>query len=182
MRELYGSAFLACLTIKMGVHREPALPLHWNKRARASWRQISKKPLPVWVQQSHQRSRLWLSSYWIPKNCMSHTRFQQIKRYFHVADPRIELTAKLWYYKLEPLASQLQERFRQFFIPSTKVAIDEMMIWFCGRSAHTVKMKNKPIKQGYKVFALCSRGYTYAFLWYCYNPLFLRVILAAGNR
>jgi len=27
-------------------------------------------------------------------------------------------------------------------------------------------MKNKPIKQGYKVFALCSRGYTYAFLWY----------------
>lgn len=40
------------------------------------------------------------------------------------------------------------------------------MIRFCGRSAHTVKMKNKPIKQGYKVFALCSHGYTYAFLWY----------------
>jgi len=97
---------------------------------------------------------------------MSLTRFQQIKRYFHVADPRIELTAKLWYHKLEPLASQLQERFRQFFIPSTKVVIDEMMIRFCGRSAHTVKMKNKLIKQGYKVFALCSWGYTYAFLWY----------------
>ena len=40
------------------------------------------------------------------------------------------------------------------------------MIRFCGRSAHRVKMKNKPIKQGYKVFALCSDGYTYALLWY----------------
>ena len=78
----------------------------------------------------------------------------------------MELTAKLWYHKLEPFASQLQERFWQFFIPSTKVAIDEMMIRFCFRSAHTVKMKNKPIKQGYQVFALCSGGYTYAFLWY----------------
>ena len=55
------------LIIKMGVHREPALPLHWNKRARASWRQISKKPLPVRVQQSHLRSRLRLSSYRIPQ-------------------------------------------------------------------------------------------------------------------
>jgi len=47
-----------------------------------------------------------------------------------------------------------------------KVAIHEMMLRFCGHSAHTVKIKNKAIKQDYKVFALCSHGYTYAFLWY----------------
>lgn len=46
------------------------------------------------------------------------------------------------------------------------MAIDEMMVRFCGRSLHTLKVKNTLIKQGYKIFALCSHGYTYGFLWY----------------
>ena len=97
---------------------------------------------------------------------MSLTRFEQIKRYLHVSDPRIELDRQHWYKKLSPLAEQLQESFRHYFVPGTKVAIDEMMVRFCGRSLHTLKVKNKPIKQGYKIFALCSQGYTYGFLWY----------------
>jgi len=97
---------------------------------------------------------------------MSLTRFEQIKRYFYVSDPRIELNPQHWYKKLSPLAKQLQERFRCYFVLGTEVAIDEMMVRFCGRSFHTLKVKNKPIKQGYKIFALCSQGYTYGFLWY----------------
>lgn len=34
------------------------------------------------------------------------------------------------------------------------------------RSRHTLKIRNKPIKEGYKIFALCVHGYTYGFLWY----------------
>jgi len=97
---------------------------------------------------------------------MSLTRFEQIKRYFHVSDPRIELDRQHWYKKLSPLAEQLQERFHHYFVPGTKLAINKMMVRFCGRSLHTLKVKNKPIKQGYKIFALCSQGYTYGFLWY----------------
>jgi hypothetical protein len=40
-----------------------------------------------------------------------------------------------------------------------------MMIRFFGRSKHTFKAPNKPIKEGYKVFALCEAGYTYYFMW-----------------
>ena len=97
---------------------------------------------------------------------MSLTRYQQLKRYLHVSDPGISLETRDWYLKLEPLASTLQQRFQQYYLPSTKVAIDEMVVRFCGRSQHTLKIRNKPIKEGYKIFALCDHGYTYAFLWY----------------
>ena len=40
------------------------------------------------------------------------------------------------------------------------------MVRFCGWSQHTLKIRNKPIKQDYKIFALCDHGYTYTFLWY----------------
>jgi hypothetical protein len=39
------------------------------------------------------------------------------------------------------------------------------MVHFTGRSIHTIKIKNKPIKQGYKLFAPCWRGFTWSFLY-----------------
>jgi len=148
------------LTIKMGLHKEPRLRLYWSKRGRNGWRKISKRPL--------RRYRVLSAKYpyRVPRSCMSLNRFEQLKRYFHVSDPRIQLDLKHWYEKLEPLASVLRQRFRQYYLPGTKVAIDEMVIQFCGRSRHTLKIRNKPINEGYKIFALCDHGYTYGFLWY----------------
>ena len=104
--------------------------------------------------------------YRVPRNCLSLLRFQQIKKYLHLSDPYISLTRSEWYRKLEPLASTLQERFQKYYFPGNKVAIDEAMVRFFGRSFHTLKAKNKPIKQGYEVFCLCSHGYTYSLVWY----------------
>lgn len=148
------------ITIKMGLHKEAALALYWSKAGRNSWRKVSRRPV-----QRHRRLATQ-PKYRVPRNCMSLNRFQQLKRYFHVSDPRIELDIKHWYEKLNPLASVLQERFRSYYLPATKVAIDEMVVRFCGRSHHTLKIRNKPIKEGYKIFALCDHGYTYSFLWY----------------
>ena len=39
------------------------------------------------------------------------------------------------------------------------------MIRFIGRSVHTVRLPNKPIQEGYKVFALCEHGYTFSFMY-----------------
>src|SRR5436190_245501 len=39
------------------------------------------------------------------------------------------------------------------------------MIQCSGRSLHTVKMPKKPIKQGYKVFALAEHGYIWTYSW-----------------
>ena len=44
-------------------------------------------------------------------------------------------------------------------MPSLNVAVDEMMEAFTGRSAHTIKMSNKPIGEGYKTWAIADRGY-----------------------
>ena len=39
------------------------------------------------------------------------------------------------------------------------------MVRFTGRSVHTVMIRAKPIPQGFKMLALCERGYTYAFMF-----------------
>ena len=97
-----------------------------------------------------------------PMMHMSYTRFQQLKRYFHISEPsESPFEQKEWWKKLEPLNSSIRDQAKKCFLPSTNVAIDEMMIRFLGRSAHTIKMPNKPICLGYKVLAVCDAGYTY---------------------
>jgi hypothetical protein len=39
------------------------------------------------------------------------------------------------------------------------------MIRCFGRSSHTYKMPNKPIKQGYKVYGVADYGYIYSWIW-----------------
>ena len=108
---------------------------------------------------------------------MSLNRFQQVKRYFHIAAlvamycsttrctiskkktpiaalPKEREEEPLWWMKVEPLASSVHSKCQQLMVPSTQVAIDEMMVLFCGRSHHTVKMPNKPISQGIR-FMIC---------------------------
>ena len=46
------------------------------------------------------------------------------------------------------------------------LAIDESMMPYRGNSSHTVKMKNKPISEGYKVWVRGDQGYVWYFLWY----------------
>ena len=150
------------LIIQMGLHKEPSTSLYWSKGSSYGWRRVKKATRRVqWPgkQTSYQKYR-------VPKSCMSLNRYEQLKRYFHISDPRVALEPKDWYKKVDPLASILQKRYRCFYLPGTKVAIDEMVVRFSGRSNHTLKIRNKPVKEGYKIFALCSQGYTYGFIWY----------------
>lgn len=100
-------------------------------------------------------------------SAMSLNWFQQIKRYLHVSPPTpVKLQNTKWWHKLEPMSSIAQKRFRECYLPSSNVAIDEMMVKWEGRSAHTLTMKNKPIDQGYKLFALADHGYTYSWVYH----------------
>lgn len=99
---------------------------------------------------------------------MSKFRFEQLKRYFHVAPVQATSQSRPsghWTEKLQPLARNLEKRFQAYMVPGSSVAIDEMMVRFTGRSVHTVMMRAKPIPQGFKMLALCERGYTYAFMF-----------------
>ena len=97
-----------------------------------------------------------------PMESMSFFQFEQIKWYFHVSPP---ITTH-WHMKLEPLASLLHTEFQAYVILRQNVSFDEMMVPFSGWSQHTLKMKNKPISEGFKVWALCDHGYLWDFLFY----------------
>lgn len=61
------------------------------------------------------------------------------------------------------MISTFREGCRHYLTLGTMVAIDEIMVRFFGRSNDTCKMPNKPIKQGYKIFALVDNGYIWHF-------------------
>ena len=71
---------------------------------------------------------------------MSLYRFEQIKRYCHISCPESDerngyhlSSNKVWWYKVEPLASALQASFRRYYSPSSEVSIDELMVRCFGR-------------------------------------------------
>jgi hypothetical protein len=95
-----------------------------------------------------------------PMESMTFFCFEQIKRYFYISPPisTYQSTAR-WYTKLDPLSNLLCIKFQAYVVLGQNVSFDEMMVLFAGRSKHTLKMKNKPIKEGFKIWALCDYGY-----------------------
>lgn len=108
---------------------------------------------------------------------MSLKRFSQIKRYLHISDPGQTLPQSQWYRKLEPLNSLIRDRCNQYYLPSSNVTVDEMMIRFGGRSLHTYRIPSKPITEGYKVLALCDVGYTYNWIFASRSESFAELVL-----
>lgn len=70
---------------------------------------------------------------------LSDNRFEQLKRYFHVSKSYYlgSLPHSCLYFKVAPLEDLLQARYQQYFLPSSDIAVDEMIVRFTGRSAHT---------------------------------------------
>jgi hypothetical protein len=128
--------FLAIL-IYMGLFKMPSIEDYWNN-------------LPQYPQ--HPITRY-----------MSLLRFQQIKRFLHISP--VDSEKSYWFSKLEPLATHIQSALKKYYIPSSNIAIDEIIARFSGRSSHTFRIKHKPTPQGYKIYSLCDAGYTYTFIF-----------------
>jgi hypothetical protein len=114
-----------------------------------------------------RRDDYWTDSHRLGRY-LSIIRFDQIHRYFTLRDssiyPRRKDESFTWH--LEPVATKIRLSFQQNWLPGSHLAIDESMIPYRGNSDHTVKMKNKPISEGYKVWVLGDQGYVWYFLWY----------------
>jgi hypothetical protein len=99
---------------------------------------------------------------------MSLLRFKQLHRYLLLRDeqlsPRKE--EECFTYKVEPVASFIRNNCQRNWSPGTHIAVDEAMIAFRGRSNHKVKLKNKPIDEGYKVWIVAQKGYIITWLWH----------------
>ena len=117
----------------------------------------------------HARIQLYAHRWSKPiSKALSNNRFFQIKRYLHISPPALDTSRSNWRHKLEPINSRMQEECQKYYLPSSDTTVDEMMIRFGGRSRHTSRMPNKPITEGYKVFATCDHGYTLN--WRFYPP------------
>ena len=108
-----------------------------------------------------------LSSYWQLKTpiskCLSRDRFNQIRRAFTIRDPDTspEQPGEPWWFRLEPLATTIRQACQHYWAPGAYLAIDESMVPYFGHTRHTIKAPHKPIKQGYKLWALGDSGYIY---------------------
>jgi Transposase IS4 len=95
-------------------------------------------------------------------------RYQQIHRYFTLRDravsPKQEGETFAW--QVEPVASIVKSNCKALWSPCSHLAVDEAMIAYKGRTHHKVKLPNKPIKKGYKVWVLGDSGYVYDWLWH----------------
>jgi hypothetical protein len=153
------------ILIYMGVHQEPNVECYWKNDIRDG---------PI------HTVRLY----------MSLTRFQQLKRYLHISPWEINRKGAngrplpqdiqgpidnaeqcdaaqlpdVWWHKVKPVFTQLRQASTLYYTPSSNVSIDEVMVRCFGRSSHTYKMPNKPIPQGYKIFALADHGYIWKFI------------------
>lgn len=170
--------FVGCL-IYMGVHQEGELSDYWKHKD------------PFHGRYPSMLTRLFTmlidpsGPVHSPQVFMAYDRFTQLQRFFHISAPiedaplepsdeeveamteeELEAQKLQWWHKMKPLLTPFRNNCQKYWKPGSNVAIDEMMVRFFGRSKHTVDMRNKPIKRGYKFWALCEAGYLYNFIYY----------------
>jgi len=138
-----------------------------------AWHPLTVPELEIWigmviymgVYQSKRCADYWNKATEAPQHhihhMMSELRFEQIRRFLHVSTPPQSARRESPWDKVRVLSDHIRQISQSVYHPSSNVSVDEMMVRFQGRSLHTIKMKNKPISEGYKIFAICDRGFTF---------------------
>lgn len=112
------------------------------------------------------RRLYWSSDEDVPKliqNSMRRNRFEMILKYIHFND-NSKLPQEDRLYKLRPLIDTLNENFRKHGGFDEHICIDESMVPYYGKHYAKQFIRGKPIRFGYKNWALCSSsGHMYGF-------------------
>jgi Transposase IS4 len=121
------------------------------------------------IERKHEEH--WLENGYLTQ-FLSLKRFQQIHRYFTLRDksayPRQDGETFAW--SVKPIRAIVKQNCSVSWLPSSHLAINEAMISYRGRTKHKVKLLNKLIKEGYKVWVLRDSSYVYDWLWHsCIN-------------
>ena len=92
---------------------------------------------------------------------MSRDKYQRLKKYFHVADnANLEVGNKVA--KVSQMYKFLNENLCRWGIFHDKLSIDESMVPYFGRHSAKMFIRGKPIRFGFKIWALCGAdGYPY---------------------
>lgn len=132
--------------IWMGVHVEPEIEDYWRKDP-------AKGPIHSQI-----------------GDHISRNRWEQIDRYLHISAPQTEAQRQgkkeKVFQKLEPLATDLRNAFKQYWQIGTHLTIDESIQRFLGRAAEVVNIPSKPTPEGFKIWCLANGGYVVDWLWH----------------
>ena len=86
--------------------------------------------------------------------------FEQITRYLHFTDndslPSRGEEGYSRLQKVDPVINHLKDKFKSVYYPHCEVSIDEAMIPFKGRSSMKQYLPLKPVKRGFKVWAMAN--------------------------
>ncbi|XP_035230393.1 piggyBac transposable element-derived protein 3-like [Stegodyphus dumicola] len=118
------------------------------------------------------------------KNAMTRNRFQKLKSYLYFVDNgTVSQHAQDRSFKVKPLFAVLNNNFMKFGHFSANLRIDEMIIMYYGRNSLKRFIRGKPIRFGYKLWALCgSEGNCYNFSLYCGKEFDARNDTSLGTR
>ena len=180
---------LACVQTNLYYHQHVAANVHVAAPQERPWTNVTVLELKVWLgilfnNALHNYPSMQL--YWsdIPnfasdhiKSKMGQKRFEQIKRFLHLADTSTEPKSGAAnydpLYKVRPWLKALQDNSQAMYSPGKALSMDEMDISFKGRSTHKSRIKFKRAGDGFLVYALCdpSNGYTWAFYFLFDNAI-----------
>lgn len=97
------------------------------------------------------------------QSAMTRDRFDEFMRYIHVSD-NVDLDPDDKMAKVRPLLSILNDRFLCYFPKQQNLSIDESMIPYYGRHGAKQFIRGKPIRFGFKIWALTTPlGYVVQF-------------------
>ena len=134
---------LLAVTIYMGIVREPQLAQYWS-------------------------SSTLFHGLWARQMIPTFLRYKALLSFLHVVDPSTEDPAdKLR--KVRQLNDHFQKQCHDLFQPHQKIAIDERMIKSKVHVSFKQYISNKPVRFGFKVFALCDSTFHYLFNFKIYT-------------
>ena len=98
------------------------------------------------------------------RKILSRERYQALSAFLHVADPTNEIPGEKLR-KVNEFVASFKERCKILYQPFQKLAVDERMVKSKHRSGIKQSMKDKPTKQGLKLWVLAdsANGYTVDF-------------------
>ena len=96
-------------------------------------------------------------------------RFEALWRYirfYDYSDFEPKKTSQKAYLRVEKWSRHIQETTTKFYTPGSKIAVDECMQQFAGRSDLRVTIPNKPTPEGIKIWSVGQDGILLRWLWH----------------
>lgn len=117
------------LWIYIGIYKLPSPSTHWERNQSGGVCRAVQMRYRVRFKNRFRNFCNNITVHNLISNSISLVRFEQLKRYFHVSDPFFStFSDKQWYKKVEPLSSKLHSAFQCYFVPGTRISVDNMMI------------------------------------------------------